>query len=71
MKVYHIPGKPSCPLRVQTSDDLVAAALQVRDAEGCPFYWLIITPELAQLLIREHGMVTIFELPDTPADTVL
>lgn len=70
MKVYHIPGKPSCPLRVQTSDDLVAAAIQVRDPEGCPFYWLAITPELARLLIEEHGMKVVYELPDTPADQV-
>lgn len=71
MKVYHIPGKSTCPLRVQTSDDLVAAAIQVRDPDGAPFYWLIISPQLARLLIEEHGMKVAFELPDTPADQLI
>jgi hypothetical protein len=71
VKVYHIPGKASCPLRVQMSDDGVVAAIQVRDEEGCPFYWLLVSPEVARLLIEEHSMKVVYELPDGPADQVL
>lgn len=64
MKVYWVPSKPTCPLRVQMSDDGLVAALQVRDEEGFPFYWLLVTPQLARMLIDEQGMKVILDLPD-------
>jgi hypothetical protein len=66
MKVYHIPGKPLCPIRIQMSDDELVAALQVRDEQGCAFYWLLTRPETARQIIQEHGMTVAYTLPDTP-----
>ncbi len=70
MKVYHIKGKPSCPIRVQVSDDELVAALQVRDEQGHAFYWLLVRPETARQIIDEHGMTVVFSLPDTPSDQI-
>lgn len=66
MKVYHIPSRPSCPLRIQMSDDELVAAIQVRDESGYAFYWLLVAPDTARAIIRENGMKVVYELPDTP-----
>jgi hypothetical protein len=65
LKIYQIP-KSNCPLRVQMSDNEVAAAIQCRGEDNVPFYWLPVSTELARMLILEHGMKLIYELPDTP-----
>jgi hypothetical protein len=65
MKVYWIPNS-KCPLRIQVSDDEVAAAIQCRGEDDVPFYWLTISVELARTIILDHGMKIIYELPDTP-----
>ncbi len=70
MKVFHIPSKPTCPLRVQMSDDGVVAAIQVRDEAGFAFYWLLISADLARKMIEEHGMKVIYALPDTPESQI-
>ncbi len=66
MKVYAIPGKTLCPIRIQMSDDDVVAAIQVRDEDDIPFYWLLISPAIAQQMVEELGMKVVFTLPDTP-----
>jgi hypothetical protein len=66
VKVYHIPSRPTCPLRVQMSDDELVAAIQVRDEQGFAFYWLLLRPETARQIIDEHGMRVLMTLPDTP-----
>lgn len=66
MKVFHVTVKPHCPFRIQMSDDELVAAMQFRDTDGVPFYWMLITPELARRLIEEFGMTVAFTLPDTP-----
>jgi hypothetical protein len=71
MKVFYVPNKPRCPLRVQMSDDGQVAAIQVRDEQGYAFYWLLITPELARQLILETGMKVVLELPDTPGGMII
>ncbi len=71
MKVFHIPHKPRCPIRIQMSDDEVVAALQIRDEDGFAFSWLLVSPELARAMIAEFGMKVVLELPDTPQDQVL
>lgn len=71
MKVYHVPHKPLCPLRVQMSDDGIVATIQVRDEQGFPFYWELISPAAAELLIRDLGMKVLLILPDTPDDQIL
>jgi hypothetical protein len=70
LKVYRIPKSP-CPLRVQMSDDEQAAAIQCRGEDDVPFYWLPVSTELARMMILEHGMKVIFELPDTPDAQIL
>lgn len=70
MKVYRIPSKPLCPLRVQISDNEVAAAIQCRDQDDVPFYWLPVSPELANLIIKEFNMKVGFHLPDNPKDQI-
>lgn len=70
MKVFHVPLKPKCPLRIQMSDDEVVAAIQVRDEQGYPFYWQLISPETARRLIEELGMKVVYNLPDTTEDQV-
>ncbi len=70
MKVYHIPSRPSCPLRIQMSDDELVAAIQVRDENGFAFYWLLVAPDTARAIIKENGMKVAFELPDTPEDQI-
>jgi hypothetical protein len=69
MRVYAIQ-KSNCPLRVQMSDNEVAAAIQCRGEDGVPFYWLPVSTELAKMLIIEHQMKMIFELPDTPQSQI-
>lgn len=64
MKVYHIPSRPACPMRLQMSDDGLVAAIQFRDEQGFPFYWLLVSPEVARLLIQEQGMKVVMDLPD-------
>lgn len=71
MKVYHIAKKPSCPLRIQMSDDELVSAIQVRDEQGGAFYWLIIRPETAKAIVEEHGMTVLMNLPDTPESQIL
>lgn len=66
MKVFHIPSRPTCPLRIQMSDDEVVSAIQVRDEQGYAFYWLLISTAIAKKLIEEHGMTVLYKLPDTP-----
>lgn len=66
MKVYHIPKRQSCPLRIQMSDDEVVSAIQVRDEQGYAFYWLLIKTETAKAIIAEHEMRILYTLPDTP-----
>lgn len=70
MKVYHIAKKPTCPLRIQMSDDELVAAIQVRDEHGFAFYWLLLRPETARQIIEEHGMTIVFTLPDTPEQQI-
>lgn len=70
MKVYYIP-KSNCPLRVQMSDNELAAAIQCRGEDNVPFYWLPVSRELAKMLILEHQMKIALELPDTPEGTIL
>lgn len=65
MKVYRIPNS-NCPLRIQMSDNEMAAAIQCRGEDDVPFYWLPVSSEIARMLILEHRMKMIFELPDTP-----
>jgi len=48
------------------SDDELVAAIQVRDEQGFAFYWLLLRPETARLVIEEHGMRVLMTLPDTP-----
>ena len=69
MKVYAIP-KSACPLRVQISDDEQAAVLQFRDEQDVPFYWLSVSVEVARILILEHQMKQVFDLPDTPESQI-
>lgn len=71
MKVYHIPTRPRCPLRIQMSDDGLVAAIQVRDEEGYAFYWLLVSSEVAHKIIEEHSMTILYTLPDTPGDQIL
>ena len=66
MKVYHVPSKPSCPVRIQMSDDGAVCAIQVRDEHGYAFYWLLISFDLASRLIVELEMKVAYTLPDTP-----
>lgn len=70
MKVFHVTAKPHCPIRVQMSDDELVAAMQFRDTDGVPFYWLLISPDLARQIIQELGMSVAFRLPDTPDSQV-
>jgi hypothetical protein len=70
VKVYHIPSKPSCPLRIQMSDDELVAAIQVRDEGGYAFYWLLVAPDTARAIIKENGMRVVYELPDTPEEQI-
>jgi hypothetical protein len=65
VKVYQIPNSP-CPLRIQTSDDGQAASIQCRGEDDVPFYWLPISIEVAQMIVLEHQMKIVYELPDTP-----
>lgn len=71
LKVYHIPNRPTCPIRIQMSDDEVVAAIQVRDESGYAFYWLLVSTEVARKLIEEHRMEVLFRLPDTADSQVL
>ena len=64
--MYHIASRPTCPLRIQMSDDEVVSAIQVRDEQGYAFYWLLIKTETAKAIIQEHGMRVAYTLPDTP-----
>ena len=48
------------------SDDGVVCAIQVRDEHGYAFYWLLISPNLANLMIKELEMKIAYTLPDTP-----
>jgi hypothetical protein len=66
LKVYHIAKRPTCPLRIQMSDDEVVSAIQVRDEQGYAFYWLLIKTDTAKAIIQEHGMTVAYTLPDTP-----
>ncbi len=66
MKVYHIPSKPACPIRIQMSDNEEVAAIQVRDEQGYAFYWVLISPELASKMVEELEMKLAYALPDTP-----
>lgn len=70
MKVYQIPGS-RCPLRIQMSDNELTAAIQCRGEDDVPFYWLPVSTEVARMLIIEHQMKVVYELPDTPKDQVL
>ena len=70
MKVYHVPGKPLCPVRIQMSDDGAVCAIQVRDDQGYAFYWLLISFDLASLMIKELGMAVAYTLPDTPESQI-
>jgi hypothetical protein len=53
------------------SDDEQAAAIQCRGEDDVPFYWLPVSIELARMLILEHGMKVVYELPDTPDAQIL
>ena len=70
MKVYTIEKKPSCPLRIQMSDDELVAAIQVRDEHGYAFYWLLIKTETAMAIIQEHGMTIAYTLLDIPESQI-
>ena len=70
MRVYHIP-RSNCPLRIQMSDNELAAAIQCRGEDGVPFYWLPVSSELAKMIILEHRMKLVMELPDTPEGMIL
>jgi len=59
------------PLRIQISDDEIVACLQFRDEDGAPFYWKLVSPDTAKLLIYEFQMSIVYELPDTPEAQVL
>jgi hypothetical protein len=65
LKVYQIPGS-RCPLRIQMSDDEQVAAIQCRGEDDVPFYWLPLSAEVAKMIVLEHRMKPVFELPDTP-----
>ncbi len=71
MKVYHVPHKLLCPLRVQMSDDRIVSTLQIRNEEGYPFYWELISTETADRLIVDLKMEVLLELPDTPEEQML
>lgn len=71
MKVYHVPSKPSCPIRIQMSDDGAVSAIQVRDDQGYAFYWLLISLDLANRLIIELEMKVAYTLPDTPEGQIM
>jgi len=53
------------------SDDEQVAAIQCRGEDDVPFYWLPISIELARMIVLEHGMKVVYELPDTPESQVL
>lgn len=53
------------------SDNELTAAIQCRGEDDVPFYWLPVSTEVARMLIIEHQMKVVYELPDTPKDQVL
>lgn len=69
MKIYRIHKSP-CPFRIQMSDDEQVAAIQFRGEDDVPFYWLPISIELARMIVLEHGMKVVYELPDTPESQI-
>lgn len=53
------------------SDDEQAAMIQCRGEDNVPFYWLPVSIEIARMIVIEHGMRVVYELPDSPESQII